>query len=311
MALLVFLNELSRPQEPLQPTVAKGLLDRLVKLLQELKKTRQDIALHSAEPLKDMSVGADYPLARWCNDGDCREEWRFLRALENRAPFGSGLEELGEPLLRVEYRFQGTVASGLGWAHLASGLAISFDHSASWQVDRVPLTRGTLQEDPAGDIAWKEEAVEAMHAAQPPHIQQHRAWLAQACRQPARDPNDLWQRRAELYPHLEFLPRVQAQLCELHPAHPWFREIAQRLEELDVAVGEWNPALAPTPAWRSHVTPEHVQRRQLCMFEDLDKQERCFDLHARFTPGAGRLHFRLDANRRKAIVAHAGTKLGI
>jgi hypothetical protein len=35
-----------------------------------------------------------------------------------------------------------------------------------------------------------------------------------------------------------------------------------------------------------------------------------FDLHARFTPGAGRLHFRLDPEPRRAVIAHVGRKLG-
>ena len=311
MTMLVFLNELSQPTGLIPPQVAKGVMNRLVALLREIKSVRKDLALHSAEPIKNMSVGDSYPIARWCNDGECREEWRFLRALENRAPFGKGLDELGEPSLRIEYRLQGTEARGLGWAHLADGLAISFDHLDSWHIDRVLLTRAAVQENEQGEVGMQEDSAEIVHAALLPHVQTHRIWLTQACRRAARDPADLWRRRAELFPNLEFLPRVEKQISELHPSHPWFGAISQRMEELDAAVGEWNPATKSEPTWRSSVTPEGEQRSLLCFFEDLDGQKRCFDLHARFTPGAGRLHFRLDGSRRKAIVAHAGLKLGM
>jgi hypothetical protein len=49
----------------------------------------------------------------------------------------------------------------------------------------------------------------------------------------------------------------------------------------------------------------------LFIFTDLDGENRCFDLHARFTPGAGRIHFRLapdDAGPR-LVIAHVGHKL--
>jgi hypothetical protein len=59
------------------------------------------------------------------------------------------------------------------------------------------------------------------------------------------------------------------------------------------------------------VTPEAEQRKRLCMFVDLDGIERLFDWHARFTPGAGRIHLRLVPEEGKARIAHIGLKLGI
>lgn len=65
------------------------------------------------------------------------------------------------------------------------------------------------------------------------------------------------------------------------------------------------------PVWRSKITVEGEQRKLLCRFTDLDGQVRVFDLHGRFTPGAGRVHFRLVPEEGKARVAHVGLKLGI
>jgi hypothetical protein len=59
------------------------------------------------------------------------------------------------------------------------------------------------------------------------------------------------------------------------------------------------------------VTPEAETRKRLCRFEDFDGIERTFDLHGRFTPGPGRVYFRLVPELGAATVAHVGAKLGI
>jgi hypothetical protein len=50
-------------------------------------------------------------------------------------------------------------------------------------------------------------------------------------------------------------------------------------------------------------------RKQLTRFTDLDGVERVFDWHGRFTPGKGRIHFRLIAEERKARIAYIGSHL--
>jgi hypothetical protein len=172
------------------------------------------------------------------------------------------------------------------------------------------LTREALEEREDGEVDIVAADVETVHASHPDHVEEHGDWLEHACRQPVADGADLWRRRGELFPRLDFLPRVEGQLRALQASNPWFGAVAQRLEELNAALGDWDPANTPEPQYRSRVTPEHAQRKRLCRFEDLDGEARVFDLHARFTPGAGRLHFRLDPEPRRAVIAHVGRKLG-
>jgi hypothetical protein len=101
----------------------------------------------------------------------------------------------------------------------------------------------------------------------------------------------------------------EPQLKIFRPGIPALKAVAERLAELERAVAEWDPARRAEPEYRSLVTPEHQTRKWLCWFVDLDGASRLFDLHARFTPGAGRLHFRLEGAARSAVVAHVGEKL--
>ncbi|GAA2341825.1 hypothetical protein GCM10010246_28760 [Streptomyces cuspidosporus] len=47
----------------------------------------------------------------------------------------------------------------------------------------------------------------------------------------------------------------------------------------------------------------------VCRFTDLDGETSTFDLHARFTTGAGRIHFRLVPEERTIRLAHIGSKI--
>jgi hypothetical protein len=310
MALYVFLNELSQPDNPIAAEPGGLVVNGLVELLRAVKRRRRDTVLHSAVPLRDVRIGESYSIAVWCNDGDRREEWRFLRSLQDRAPFQVRLAELGIDVMETDYRHGEDRAEGLGLAHMFGGLAVSLDYEPRWRDLSVLLTREALEEREDGEVDIVAADVETVHASHPDHVEEHGDWLEHACRQPVADGADLWRRRGELFPRLDFLPRVEGQLRALQASNPWFGAVAQRLDELNAVLGDWDPTNTPEPQYRSRVTPEHAQRKRLCRFEDLDGEARVFDLHARFTPGAGRLHFRLDPENRRAVVAHVGRKLG-
>jgi hypothetical protein len=309
MTLPVFLNELSQPRGNISPVVGQRIVNELVSLLHRIKRERNDVVLLSAGPFKSLTIGDNYTMQNWFNDSDRREEQRFLRNLDDRAPFSVGLADLGSPDLSIEYRSEGVRVEGLGLAHLLGGFAISFHQEERWCVEAIQLSRFALEEDVNGNLEVRQTSVEARHAARNHHVALNRDWLSEACRESAKNSDDLWLRRADLFPHLDFLGRIERQIRALHPAHPWFSAIVERLNELNSAVAEWKPATMAEPDYCSKVTPEGESRRKLCWFDDQDGVSRCFDLHVRFTPGAGRLHFRLDGTRVRATIAHIGEKI--
>lgn len=87
--------------------------------------------------------------------------------------------------------------------------------------------------------------------------------------------------------------------------------LATELRRIDDSIGDWDPSVCKHPAWRSYITAEGETSKRHCWFEDFDGETRLFDLHGRFTPGPGRVHFRLVPEQRKATIAYAGRKLGI
>ncbi|WP_462165605.1 hypothetical protein [Frankia sp. AiPs1] len=171
------------------------------------------------------------------------------------------------------------------------------------------MTRQQLVEGDGASSALRiaEDSVSVRHAARPEHVDAHRTWLSTSGLDQIRTPGSLWKSRLDIFPNLSLLPRVEADLLGLDPVR--LRQAADRLAEMELATSGWDPAITATPRWMSKVTPESEQRKLLCIFQDIDGTRRSFDLHARFTPGPGRIHFRLDAATRKLVVAYIGRKI--
>ncbi len=179
-----------------------------------------------------------------------------------------------------------------------------------WDKLWVTASYEELIESADGGVEILKESVQVRHAAKPEHAQSHEKWIRESGLSAFKHGSDIWEAREYLYPNLQFLLGVKSQLHGLRA--DWVVSVAYQLRKLDDAVGQWNPQLKREPDWRTEVTPEAEQRKRLyCNFEDLDGIVRTFDLHSRFRPGQGRIHFRLVPEQGKATIAYIGLKLGI
>jgi hypothetical protein len=302
MTFLTFLNELSYPTGHLSQGEAKLAARTLIAVLKELKGERADLALHSSEPLPHVPLGDGLWLSSLRADGETLDDWRFLRGLENRAPFNVGLE-YGEDGL-VDYEVNDRRSVGLGLAHNFDALALSFDREP-WRRTLIEIDRIELNEDGI----FEYEVVTARNASISGHVDLLRTWVRAVRPEGPTDGDDMWESRAERFPRLRFLPQVEPQLRSLKPGTPELFAISNRLWEIQIAATEWNVAVEPLPQFRSKATPEHEQRRTLFEYTDFDGEIRCFDLHVRYTPGAGRIH--MFCNRASATVSigYVGSKV--
>jgi hypothetical protein len=190
------------------------------------------------------------------------------------------------------------------------GLLVSLLVDGAWDRSWLRANCEELIESADGEPKIVKDSVEVRHAAKQEHAVSHEEWIKESGLTAFRHGFEIWEVRGALYPNLQFIPGIKNQLYNLRP--DWVVPVAYQLRKLDDAIGEWNPKLKREPTWRTEVTPEAEQRKRLyCEFVDLDGIERFFDLHSRFRPGQGRIHFRLAPEKRKAIIAYIGLKLGI
>jgi hypothetical protein len=299
----LFFNELSC-SAPMPKASVDEAMERFVRLLMRITQWRRDAALISSVKLKELELAPGYYLAEWAGQPHHVDLWRGIRGLQNRAPFSDVLPPgVGEG---ADYFWSGRPAKALGAAHLLDELLVSLLVDAGWDASWIRADREALAELADGETDIVKQPVQVRHAATLEHAASHEDWIKQAGLPDLRLGSEIWEARGDLFPHLQFLPRVKDHLDGLR--RDWVIPAARELRRLNDAISNWDPQLKREPTW-SNVTPEGETRKRLCRFIDLDGVERTFDLHGRFTPGAGRVYFRLVPQERKARIAHIGWKL--
>lgn len=307
MALLGFFNELSALGQHEPQEVAVTRLNELSRSVNATRTLRPDFALQTQEPIKSWRFGG-LTFETYLKSPDTKDNARVLLSAINRSPLRRDLAAAQEDDALLEYRFDGSRAEAVGLADLHDGLTFSFDHPP-WQTTRLRVLRSSLAEDEDGVVGEVDSEIDVRNATRPADVTAHRPWIDRAGKPGFEDYAAFDANRSDRLANLVFLDNALGQLEALRPEHPRWTAIFARLDELQEALVEWDPAQTPAPTWRSKVTGEGETRRKLCNFIDKDGVTRCFDEHARFTPGMGRVYFRVDAGNRRLVIAHIGDKL--
>ena len=305
MAQLVFLNELSHPADNLHSAVAADALVDLLEVMLQIRAILPRVALITAVHLPALQLGKSYSVAMWLNDHIVnRDRARFLLSLMQYAPFRVAQELFGDPDPGITvYANGGDVAEGIGLAHLYGGLPISFSIETRWRVAELKLDVQQLLED--GESNW---SVDIRHASLIEHVGQHRVWLQSLIRRNIENATDLILNRADFFPRIEFGPGIEADLNKLQP--PALLQVAQYLFRLNDAVEAWDPNLRPAPEYPPNTTDESPSRKRLCNFPAPGGGKLPFTWHGRYTPGPGRIHFRIEHNPKRAVLGYIGRKIG-
>lgn len=305
LRVLLFFNELSCTVVLPKDRVDEAM-KQFVGVLRRIAAVRGDTALISGVKLSELELAPGYYLSEWSGRPANVDLWRWIRRMQNRAPFSAVLPPgVGEG---ADYSCGGRAAKALGAAHLLDGALVSLPVDSMWEAPWILAERNTLAEGRDGEPDVIKDWVEVRHASTLDHVDSHLEWIKQAGIPDLKHGSEIWEARGALYPHLSFLPRTEQQLSGLRA--DWVVSAAQELRRIDAAIADWDATRSKFPIWRSHITPESDSRKRLCRFEDFDGVVRVFDLHGRFTPGAGRVHFRLVPEEGKGIIAYIGLKLG-
>lgn len=131
--MILYLNELSVPVD-ITDISALSLAKTLIKTLIRINKieTSSVIASNDLNSIS-LSQSRNLTFGLLFSGDDYRDEWSRLRSFFDRAPFNS--LENGD----YEYRYNNSVALGLGFAHINQTLAVSLA-TESWLEHRLNLT---------------------------------------------------------------------------------------------------------------------------------------------------------------------------
>lgn len=303
--LILFLNELSADSEEVELSEARQRTLGLLKILRLIRKQQQQVALNSKASLKSTLVDTRYTIAELLASDEYRDEWRFLRGFENRSPisadmdtsFDLKMEELG-------YYYDDNACIALGWADQLETGVVSF--LSEEFIDEWLAVEKNEFDDAAEIIS---STVNVRNFAKPDHIESHAEWLKNSSFNWLSEAGIFWKLREESYPHLRFLKRTESDMDTLRVSGASYYLVLRRLNELNSDIADWVKLGSEWPEFSSKASPEARGRKQFCKLVD-GEEEYDFDWHLRFTGGiAGRIHFRICHEEKKAIIAYVGRKL--
>ncbi|MEH2164695.1 MAG: hypothetical protein V7K38_27480 [Nostoc sp.] len=239
----LILNELSLRNPAPNEQVAQQRMSELIKTIKAVKAQGVKVSLRTKEDFHTIILAPNYPLRHWLNHAD-QVERLFIKNLATKAPFStdianSEIQYLEKNTSLSEFFHQGEMAIGLGIAYVLNTIAISFLSQESWDCNRVKLEFRYLDED--GEII--SESVEIIHASRSSHVEEHASLIQQnqeRIYQNVSDGLEVWNRREELFPNLEFCDVVRKQLEDIRTGQLELQPVVSILFELHKCTKNWN-----------------------------------------------------------------------
>lgn len=306
---VIFLDDASRFLGDVERVHAEEAAFTLLATLRKLKKINGKIALNTVQSIGKYQISDNWSLQIILGGNSCREEWDFIRALNDRSPFAAGMEEgLLDEVRGMEFRTKpGMVqSSALAWAALLDSATVSFDAHSDWKKSWVESAY--IELDINGDV--HETDISIRNASKVEHAEEHFEWLTTIGQIAVETAAQVWAEKTDQFPGLRFLPRVEKDLTELECSGIPFQQAIAALKCLVNDVKNWKID-CPWPDFSTKASPEAQQRQNFCyVVDDVTNKSELFHWHTRFTGGiAGRVHFRVDGTNRQIVVAYIGGKL--
>lgn len=294
--ILVF-NELS-----IEESDGRSVLDalpQLSRLLGEVRRRWAEVRLASPAGnlggLQPRNSATTFASLGFSAQGESREAWRYIATSYDKL-----VVELDHDL-GVEHHFEGRTARGLGAAAENDHVSFSIATSGVWAEVRLDLQRSNLEED--GSV--REVQCTVRHASDVFHLGSHDEYIGMLEAELSFE-----EYLARACPKISLIKRARDSIPELERSGKVIAQIRKRLKELNESVEEWHPSESKAPKYRSLVSPESLTRKHLCLFLDDDGVMQDYEMHARYTPTAGRIHFRLIEEPSPRIeIGHIGLKL--
>jgi hypothetical protein len=302
-------NDLSADPPVLDVGASLERMWGLVELLRVAPDHGLGPGLRIPQTFHSLCLGPEYRISDWLNDDRVpREQRLFLLTLATRSPYLEQTPDaIQERALLTDVRFRGMRSDALRAAFLLELPLLSF-LNAPWDQAVIQCECEELIDDeltPARDL-------QLPNLSKVPHFTVHAEWIRNRRRRSVATTEDVWNRRGELFPNLDFCPAVEGQLVAVRPSEPRFQQIINKLFDLDAYFASWTVGGFDPGAFAkcNPASPETLARYPSdYRFLMADGGYVTASWHLYFTPGKGRLYFAADGALRRGVVCHIGDKL--
>lgn len=308
----LYVNELSPYRQPVAERIVYDTAKTFLQGVAFLRQIDRKIELFSPNGINNLEVAPGVTLATLRRVPDLRDYVLLLRRVRERSSSYPPVTKMqttdGFP---VEYMFMNETAVGLGLAHLDQQIALSLPTSPVLSSSFLRGRRYVLGCDQyVGDQdSWQSVCVR--HGCDENTAKVHLDWVYENIKSRMYDGQSILREVEETLRYVRVAPGAKKELEAWEHGHSWKRALSDRLIELERTMRISPKGRTPRQAdFPSKVTRESKSREHLCWLKDIDGETRLFSLHQRMTPGAGRVHFRIDVEAHCIVVGYVGKKLG-
>ncbi len=305
------LNELSLVPSPVP---IHERIQSLIGVLRKLDALGFPRIVRQTRDALEREIIEGIPLRKWILQKAPREIRQFLGLRLQRAPFVEDLHQQQEDTTKtlIHAMCDEQPAHGACIAYLLDAPAVSLRGVSRWEIDPLLLTLQKLDEETA---SWIEIPVEVVHVWTPQQVERREALLRERLFRTVANGSELWNRRNELFPRLEFCGVVERQLVELSGNEYFFQHVVTALGRLDTALRSWtsgplHPGMAGSA--ESRQTLDHSDYGPMRRFACPDGEERTFTNHLKLYSCNWRIHyfeFRAPSSDGRAFVGYVGVHL--
>jgi hypothetical protein len=300
-SLLLVFNELSAPVTLDNAQQVLGLLEVFSDVLADPRCGPNRVLVAPANFLQ-FPIANGYTVGRWLKlkRGDEPRWRRILLLVDKRRDFTLFDRHDAD----TEYTYEGNSAVGLSVAHVEDGLAVSIHSHQKWDAPFIALEKTW-----ATDSDVESRSLAVTHAARTFHLDSHIAWLKRWTADPVNG-KELWARRAELFPSLDFCESVEEQLDALSGAEPRFKVALRGFAVLESYCSSWTTAYFDIHrlgnASGESLSTLNMYREERT-FKCPDGQYRVFEWHLK--KGDTRIHFFDFPSTRRILIGYIGNHL--
>lgn len=322
MELDLVFNELSVKALAPDKEIAKQWMFQLIQTIRSFTAQGVKVNIRSQVSFYHIMLAPNYSISQWCKEASEKER-RFIKTLSKKTPLSQDLlnidiQEIENNQGLLEFRYKDQVALGLGVASpaLLDTIAISFISNECWNLSLLEIQSLEYSEEEKEVI----ENLVVRHASFNIHVEDHVEWIQDKIQIDIADGTDIWDRREDLFPHLEFCENLAKQIQSLYYGTPILKQVEKKLFELENYCKTWTDGVFNADLLASKATPESQSRldslEEKLTFKCPDGKNRIFSWHLRMTgAGAWRLHFfpKLEISPKlgtgKIIIGYIGEKI--
>ncbi|QLE55522.1 hypothetical protein [Nostoc sp. TCL26-01] len=312
MELDLILNELSLRYLASNERIAQQWMSELIKTIKAFTAQGVKVSLRSKDKFHTIMLAPNYPVGRWFNDAD-QIERGFIKALATKAPLSididnSDIQDIENNIGLFEFYYQGELAIGLGIAHLLDTISVSFNSEQCWNCSNIEID--TIQLNENEEIVH--EILDILHSSYSHHASEHKEWIQKRIRDIVLDGEDMWDRKKELFPNLEFCEVVGKQLKNIRTRQLELQPVLKTLRELQQCTENWKTGSFNVKGYAIEESGESEptlnKYRNERMFLCPDGEKRLFDRHIKLKFCNWRIHF-LPKEPGKVFIGYIGRHL--